>query len=320
MNTIRKTVSAQLALRKTPTTGTGEFEAVIATWVIDHDHERFDRHAFDGQIDKRVELRYHHNLSDPKGVIGWAVIRPTDEGLIARGRLSLEDKMALAVYERMLLPPGDPRALREFSISFAYLERDTTIGPEGERVFLKAEVLEVSVVYAGAQLGTRLRSLKSASSSRELLARRIRETLDLPPLAIGSRDWRSSLESVKARIAQVAEDPRPTIDADAVREMRAELEQRLRAELEAEERRKAAHRELDQYHLANMSAPAVRVEVDSHMRVVRSDDDEREKDRREYELRAIEARHAERQREAENAPRPEPASLAVLPLKRRERA
>ena len=36
---------ASLKLVKTPSDGSGTFEAIVAGWEIDHDHERFERKA-----------------------------------------------------------------------------------------------------------------------------------------------------------------------------------------------------------------------------------------------------------------------------------
>lgn len=157
MTNLHKVLDAQSALLKTPTTGTGAFEAIIATWAVDRDNERFDRHAFDEQDGAKIPVSYQHAIhGDPNGVIGWAIIHPTDEGLVARGQLDLKGEnsaMAAAIYERMLLPPQHPRALKEFSVGFAAAADDTTIGLKGERVFMKATVIEVSVVHRGAQIG-----------------------------------------------------------------------------------------------------------------------------------------------------------------------
>lgn len=90
--------------------------------------------------------------------------RSTDEGVRVVGQLDLRNHLAQAVYERMLLPSSDPQALKEFSVGFEFDASQTYKGEKGETVIPKAKLIEVSVVYRGAQK-TELLSIKIASGT-----------------------------------------------------------------------------------------------------------------------------------------------------------
>jgi HK97 family phage prohead protease len=161
-----KLLTHAVRLTKTPTDGSGSFEAIVANWGIDRDNERFDRAAFD-DLDGAtpIPLRYQHvkDDADPGSKIGVVFAKATDAGLKVAGQLDLNNPMALAVYERMLLPASDKNALREFSVGFQYEPAKTYKGPQGERVIPKAKLVEVSVVYQGSQK-TELLSIKDGST------------------------------------------------------------------------------------------------------------------------------------------------------------
>jgi HK97 family phage prohead protease len=161
MQTSSKTLA--LKLTKTPSDGSGTFEALVAGWEIDHDGERFDRKAFDSvDPEKPYPLHYHHmpSAADPGATIGMVFAKVTDAGLRVIGQLDLKNPMGVAVYERMLLPASDPQALHEFSVGFEFDPAKTYKGDKGETVIPEAKLREVSVVYRGAQK-TELISIKS---------------------------------------------------------------------------------------------------------------------------------------------------------------
>jgi phage head maturation protease len=172
MQTSSKTLA--LKLTKTPSNGSGTFEAVVAGWQIDHDNERFERDAFKSVDPERpYPLHYHHlpEAADPGATIGMLFAKPTDAGLRIVGQLDLKNPMAQAVYERMLLPANDPQALHEFSVGFEFDPAKTYKGDKGETVIPEAKLVEVSVVYRGAQK-TELLSIKTGRtmSGAEALA------------------------------------------------------------------------------------------------------------------------------------------------------
>jgi HK97 family phage prohead protease len=161
MQTSSKTLA--LKLTKTPSDGSGTFEALVAGWDIDHDNERFDRKAFDSvDPEKPYPLHYQHmpKAADPGAIVGMVFAKVTDAGLRVVGQLNLKNPMGQAVYERMLLPSNDPQALHEFSVGFEFDPAKTYKGDKGETVIPEAKLREVSVVYRGAQK-TELISIKS---------------------------------------------------------------------------------------------------------------------------------------------------------------
>src|SRR4249919_179039 len=71
--------------------------------------------------------------------------------LSVKGRLYLDNVMAQAVYERMLLPSDDPAVLSQLSVGFSYDKSMNTKDANGVVVIHDATLNEVSVVHAGAQ-------------------------------------------------------------------------------------------------------------------------------------------------------------------------
>ncbi|HYU07550.1 MAG TPA: HK97 family phage prohead protease [Thermoplasmata archaeon] len=158
-----KLLTTYAKLTKTPTDGSGTFEAIVAGWDIDSDNDRFARDAFDGlDGSEPIPLRYQHvpDAADPASNIGVAFVTSTDAGLKAAGQLDLNNPMGMAVYERMLLPASDAKALREFSVGFAFEPAKTFKGDKGETVIPKAKLIEISIVYKGSQR-TELLSIKN---------------------------------------------------------------------------------------------------------------------------------------------------------------
>ena len=154
MSVQAKVLEYTIKLTKTPTDGSGAFEAIVAGWDIDADNERFARDAFDEEDGKTaIPLHYQHlpKAADPAATIGEVFATPTDLGVKVVGQLNLKNPMAVAVYERMLLDDDDPNALKEFSVGFVFDPKATFKGEKGETVIPKAKLIEVSVVYRGAQ-------------------------------------------------------------------------------------------------------------------------------------------------------------------------
>jgi len=193
-----KTITQPLSQLKAPD-GAGEFGSEIAQTFpedtpaqnADADKEIFGIGFADEQDGEIVPLLYQHAQGDPYGAIGGVLLRPLDSRSVlpARGKLLLEKTIAQGVYERMLLPATDRRALREFSVGFEFDPADTFTRPDGVKIIRKARVLEVSVVYRGAQT-TRLVSIKNGTRTPHL---------DAAQAALRSQDYASFARDEKAR-------------------------------------------------------------------------------------------------------------------------
>lgn len=161
MSTITKQITYSVKELKAPDSK-GEFEAYIAeTWPDDTPKENADRDGdiflvggFDEQDGEKVDVFYQHDYA-PTSKVGEAVLYPgqSREILPAKGRLFVGQGKPIAegVYESMLLPENDPNALHEFSVGYEFDRKDVFVRDDGVRVIRKARVLEVSVVYQGAQ-------------------------------------------------------------------------------------------------------------------------------------------------------------------------
>lgn len=120
-----------------------------------------------------VPLSYQHAIGgDPGAIIGEMFTSLDGDSVMeVSGKLNLDSKMAQAIHERMLLPDSDPLALKELSIGFAYDPALNTKDANGVVAIHKAVLLEISVVYRGAQ-ETRVSNVKAlmADVSAQLIS------------------------------------------------------------------------------------------------------------------------------------------------------
>src|SRR6266545_3804476 len=98
-------------------------------------------------------LRYSHLEGDPGAEIGEAYVSVQEDNrhLTVEGKLDLSLPLARAVHERMLLPSGNKMALKEMSVGFDYDRSETTRDSNGTLALHNVRLLEVSIVYEGAQ-------------------------------------------------------------------------------------------------------------------------------------------------------------------------
>lgn len=172
-----KTVTYPIREIKAPDSK-GSFTAYIAeTWPedtakrnADSDGDIFVTGAFDAQDGDKVPVFYQHDYA-PTSEVGEATLHPGEsrDVLPATGQLFVGQgkPIAEAVYESMLLPSDNPSALKEFSVGYEYDTKDVTTRPDGVRVIRKSRVVEVSVVYQGAQR-TELVSVKHQNAASYL--------------------------------------------------------------------------------------------------------------------------------------------------------
>jgi HK97 family phage prohead protease len=116
----------------------------------DFDGERISEFT---NLPGEVALMYSHSYTDPGAEIGVAkvIVQQDNQHLTVLGKLDLTNPIARAVFERMLLPSGDKMALKELSVGFGYDRSENTRDPNGVVVLHNVELLEVSIVYSGAQ-------------------------------------------------------------------------------------------------------------------------------------------------------------------------
>jgi hypothetical protein len=206
----------RVTLTKTPSDGRGTFQFVINSNPAegDDDNERIARWA---NLPGEFPLVYGHVAhphedgevwGDPGAVIGKVIATSDPDGMTGSGQLDLDNPMAMAVYERMLLPYSDPLALKELSVGFAFREGTTYVDDNGVRVYSEATLLEVSVVFRGAQR-TQLMDVKSRTTRDDEIARMI---------AAAERD------AINARVDALSrEEPRSRRSTDA--DLRRQLDE-----------------------------------------------------------------------------------------------
>jgi hypothetical protein len=153
----------------TPTDGQGIFDFEVYCFEIDSDNERIKNfsNVGTGKPAANVPLDYQHTPeeADPLGTIGAARVKQVGDHLAGTAKLDIDSNpMAVAVYERLLLPEGDTARLSEVSIFYAYEVSKAFEGPKGELVQVDCELLGVAVVHKGAQR-TRVTNIKEEKAA-----------------------------------------------------------------------------------------------------------------------------------------------------------
>lgn len=183
-----KTVTYPIKDLKAPDSK-GVFEAWVAETFpedapkskADADGDIFTTGAFDIQDGEKVSVYYQHDYS-PTSEVGEAILEPlkSRDVLPASGRLFVGQGKPIAegVYESMLLSDDDPSALKEFSVGYDVDPEDVFYRKDGVRIIRKSKVLEISVVYKGAQKT----ELVSVKAGREISAKneaKLREAMSI---------------------------------------------------------------------------------------------------------------------------------------------
>jgi HK97 family phage prohead protease len=130
----------------------GEFEGVIYHNPPDGDFDG-ERIADFVNLPGEFPLGYQHAYGDPGAKIGTVhvMVQEDNQHLTVLGKLDLSLPLARAVHERMLLPSGNKMALKELSVGFDVDYSKSTRDSNGVRVLHEVRLIEVSVVYEGAQ-------------------------------------------------------------------------------------------------------------------------------------------------------------------------
>jgi len=152
-------------------TSRGTFEGLIDVNPPegDKDHERIESFR---NLPGTFPLGYQHAIDgDPGAQVGTAHVLFQGDGrhLTVLGKLDLTLPMAQAVHERLLLPATDPMALSELSVGFSFDPMRTRKDANGVRVIVDAQLLELSIVYRGAQT-TAITNVKNARTPDPELA------------------------------------------------------------------------------------------------------------------------------------------------------
>jgi len=162
----RRVIKAQVS--RTPTDGRGTFDFEVHPFEIDLDNERIKNFTNVGPgRGASVPVDYQHTLEeiDPGGTIGIAKVAQPGDSLAGTVKLDIESNpMAMAVYERLLLPEGDPLRLAEVSIFYAFEPAKAFKGEKGELVQVDCELLGLAVVHKGAQR-TAIHNVKNATTT-----------------------------------------------------------------------------------------------------------------------------------------------------------
>lgn len=162
----RRAIKAEVT--SAPTDGRGTFDFEVHPFEIDSQNERVENFVNVDATGTTVPLDYQHTLEemDPLGVIGSARVKSDGTRFTGSAQLDIEtNQMAMAVYERLLLPQDDPGHLGEVSIWFAYPPSKAYKGDAGELVQVDAELLGLAVVHKGAQR-TAVTNVKAAEADK----------------------------------------------------------------------------------------------------------------------------------------------------------
>jgi len=162
----RRVIKATVS--RTPTDGRGTFDFEVHPFEVDLDNERIKNFTNVGPgRGASVPVDYQHTLEeiDPGGTIGIAKVAQPGDSLTGTAKLDIEENpMAMAVYERLLLPEGDPLRLSEVSIFYAFEPSKAFKGEKGEHVQVDCELLGLAVVHKGAQR-TAIHNVKNATAN-----------------------------------------------------------------------------------------------------------------------------------------------------------
>jgi len=213
-------------IRKSPTDGTGRFEAiaydatagdvdgiVVTPAGIASAVRTFERRG------RPLVLRWQHQIDHPDTALG-TITRVWQDGsrLMVAGQLDLSNPLSQRAYEAMLTG-----RLNELSIAWQEYATGTE-RRDGVAYMSDIELIEVSLVAAGANRGTRVTSVKSAPTE----AANLRETIlaaVAPTKAPNGADVAAELAAHETRVkAARAERDRRAAERAATESRREDIE------------------------------------------------------------------------------------------------
>ena len=193
------------------TTDRGTFTAIAAAWSLDRQNERIAKGAFADTIaawkasGKRLPLHWNHSeaASDVIGYVDPAEMRESDEGLVVRGQLDLEDsEVAREAWRSM--------KNNAIGLSFGYMTTDSYNDDDGVRVLTGVDLFEITLTPTPANADTRITGMKSADNQH---TRVHREYHDLMLAATADVRHSKDLDDLQADFERVTKgiDLRPPI-------------------------------------------------------------------------------------------------------------
>jgi uncharacterized protein len=149
-----------------PTTDLGEFSAIAAAYSLDRQGDEIVPGAFAKTIDawresgKQIPLHWNHSARAENiiGSVDPVSMREIREGLYVRGRLDLDNSVALEAWRSM--------KANALSLSFGYTAPRSRKRRDGVRELTEIDLFEISVVPSPANPDTRFLELKSADPPR----------------------------------------------------------------------------------------------------------------------------------------------------------
>lgn len=210
----------------------GTFRAVVATYnTIDHDGDVTEPGALDTERRILVSPWNHSSIDEAAAEmpVGSAKITTVGDRAVAEGRFYIDDPMGERAYKitKALAEDG----LGEWSYGFRIPAGGSTSDPKAlegwpgaVRLLKRVQPFEVSLVFAGAGIGTHTLSVKSLSELKRGARLSKESRLRLRSLA----------EDLLAFIGEAEEEPEadaPKVDANVQSQLRATREylERLRA-------------------------------------------------------------------------------------------
>lgn len=149
--------------------GPGEFLALAAVFdVIDSYGDRMIKGAFSDTLaaweasGDPIPVIWQHNWSDPAAHIGYVVeVAETDEGLLYKGKLDLDEPFAEKVYKLM-----KGRRVTQQSFGFDVID-GRSITEEGRDIFeiTRVHLYEVGPCLVGVNQATNLLDIKSSGGA-----------------------------------------------------------------------------------------------------------------------------------------------------------
>lgn len=190
-----------LEAKASVTTDLGEFEAIAAAYSVDRVKERIVPGAFKATIaawrgsGKQIPLHWDHsgNPEDIIGTIDPASIEETEQGLLVKGKLDLDDsEVAREAWRSM--------KANRVGLSFGYLVEEDALAEDGIRELKKLDLFEITITPAPANPDTRFLDLKS-------VAKEVEETIE-PVKDMGEEivAMRKRLDEMEAQIADVSDE------------------------------------------------------------------------------------------------------------------
>lgn len=185
---------------------TGAFEALVSVFGnVDRGGDRVIKGAFAKSLGRWQEkgdpipVIWNHMWENPEAHIG--AVHPgdaveTDDGLLVKGRLDLDNPFAKQVY-RLL----SERRVKEFSFGYNVLDAERKNGALELR---EVDVIEVGPTLKGMNPATELLAVKAlAAATEDDTATAVADVLDLAEVKAGARHSKETLAALQRMRAEL---------------------------------------------------------------------------------------------------------------------